>query len=189
MEKFQKKVKENGGDFPDLFTANLLRIVYKMKPLISTGNKAGYGHRCKGGNLKVRRVKKKLANEKAKLCKRGEHSRSRDRPQRQSQKSCNRSAPHDNHHRINPPAGKWESKQLIAAGVLPAFLQGQAKPSMCHDPVRIVNNPDGSLQRVAMIQNALAKERSDKRKTQREIEMNSIPKDVNKIWIDQIAMA
>ena len=88
---------------------------------------------------------------------------------------------------------RWEIKQLIAAGVLdkseyptideleegdgsdiedveielaevePLFLRGQTKLSVQHSPIRIVKNPDGSLQRSATTQSALAKERREVR--------------------------
>ena len=88
---------------------------------------------------------------------------------------------------------RWEIKQLIAAGVLdkseypgideleegdgsdiedveielleeePLFLRGQTKLSVQHSPIRIVKNPDGSLQRSATTQSALAKERREMR--------------------------
>ena len=88
---------------------------------------------------------------------------------------------------------RWEIKQLIAAGVLdkseypsieeveegdgsdieeveielaevePLFLKGQTKLSVQHSPIRIIKNPDGSLQRAATTQSALAKERREER--------------------------
>ena len=86
---------------------------------------------------------------------------------------------------------RWEIKQLIAAGVLekseypgleelddcdgsdiedveielaevePLFLKGQTKLSVQHSPIRIIKNPDGSLQRAATTQSAFAKERRE----------------------------
>ena len=88
---------------------------------------------------------------------------------------------------------RWEIKQLIAAGVLdkseypgleeldegngsdieeveielaevePLFLRGQTKLSVQHSPIRIIKNPDGSLQRAATTQSALSKERRETR--------------------------
>jgi ATP-dependent RNA helicase DHX8/PRP22 len=66
----------------------------------------------------------------------------------------------------------------------PAFLRGQTKLTMSHSPVRIVKNPDGSLQRAAMTQSALSKERRETRQAQRESEMDNIPKDIGKTWVD-----
>ena len=64
------------------------------------------------------------------------------------------------------------------------FLSGQTKMSISMSPVKIVKNPDGSLQRSAQTQSALAKERRELRQAQREAEMDSIPKDVGKLYID-----
>lgn len=64
------------------------------------------------------------------------------------------------------------------------FLAGQTKMSINMSPVKIVKNPDGSLQRAAQTQSALAKERREVRQAQREAEMDSIPKDVGKLYID-----
>ena len=47
-------------------------------------------------------------------------------------------------------------------------------------------NPDGSLQRAAMTQSALAKERRELRQAQREAEMDNVPRDINKTWIDPV---
>ena len=49
-----------------------------------------------------------------------------------------------------------------------------------------LQNPDGSLQRAAMTQSALAKERRELRQAQREAEMDNVPKDINKTWIDPV---
>lgn len=45
----------------------------------------------------------------------------------------------------------------------PAFLQGQTRYSIDVSPVKIVKNPDGSLQRAAMTQSVLSKERRELR--------------------------
>lgn len=114
---------------------------------------------------------------------------------------------------------KWESKQLVASGVLdvreypmydedgdgmlyqdegtaeeeleielnedePAFLQGQTRYSIDVSPVKIVKNPDGSLQRAAMTQSALSKERRELREQQQRTMLDSIPKDLNRPWED-----
>lgn len=47
-------------------------------------------------------------------------------------------------------------------------------------------NPDGSLQRAAMTQSALSKERRELRQAQREADMDNVPRDINKTWIDPI---
>ena len=41
----------------------------------------------------------------------------------------------------------------------PIFLRGQTKNSVAMSPIKIVKNPDGSMQRAAMTQSALSKER------------------------------
>ena len=60
-------------------------------------------------------------------------------------------------------------------------------------PIKIVKNPDGSLQRAALTQAALAEqagvakrtlERREMRDTQRNTEMDNLPKDLNKPWLD-----
>eukprot|EP00117_Sycon_ciliatum_P004752 scpid32124/ scgid8988/ ATP-dependent RNA helicase DHX8; DEAH box protein 8; RNA helicase HRH1 len=67
----------------------------------------------------------------------------------------------------------------------PPFLVGQTKMTMSMSPVKIVKNPDGSLQRSAQTQSALSKERREVRQAQREAEAgHSIPKDVGKLYID-----
>lgn len=68
----------------------------------------------------------------------------------------------------------------------PAFLRGQTKLSVAMSPVKIVKNPDGSLQRAAMTQSALAKERRELKQAQREAQADSIPKDLSKLWIDPV---
>ncbi len=47
-------------------------------------------------------------------------------------------------------------------------------------------NPDGSLQRAAMTQSALSKERRELRQAQRETEMDNVPRDIGKTWIDPV---
>ena len=51
-------------------------------------------------------------------------------------------------------------------------------------PIKVVKNPDGSLQRAAMTQSALAKERRELREQQQRALMDSIPKDLNRPWED-----
>lgn len=47
-------------------------------------------------------------------------------------------------------------------------------------------NPDGSMQRAAMTQTALAKERRELKQAQREEQANSVPKDLGKLWVDPV---
>ena len=53
-------------------------------------------------------------------------------------------------------------------------------------PFSPLQNPDGSLQRAAMTQSALSKERRELRQAQREADMDNVPRDINKTWIDPI---
>lgn len=66
----------------------------------------------------------------------------------------------------------------------PAFLAGHGRALHDLSPVRIVKNPDGSLAQAAMMQSALAKERREVKMYQREQEMDSVPTNLNKNWID-----
>ena len=52
--------------------------------------------------------------------------------------------------------------------------------------VCILQNPDGSLQRAAITQSALSKERRELRAAQREAEMDNVPRDIGKTWIDPV---
>ena len=49
-----------------------------------------------------------------------------------------------------------------------------------------LQNPDGSLQRAAMTQSALAKERRELKQAQREAQADSVPKDLGKLWVDPV---
>ncbi|KAI1279538.1 ATP-dependent RNA helicase DHX8 [Halotydeus destructor] len=67
----------------------------------------------------------------------------------------------------------------------PVFLRGHGRAhGMDLSPVRIVKNPDGSLAQSAMTQTALSKERRELKQIQRESEMEAVPADLNKKWID-----
>uniref|UniRef100_A0A1Q3F680 RNA helicase n=1 Tax=Culex tarsalis TaxID=7177 RepID=A0A1Q3F680_CULTA len=68
----------------------------------------------------------------------------------------------------------------------PPFLQGHGRALHDLSPVRIVKNPDGSLAQAAMMQSALAKERREVKMLQREQEMDSVPTNMNKNWIDPL---
>nr|XP_029734851.1 LOW QUALITY PROTEIN: ATP-dependent RNA helicase DHX8-like [Aedes albopictus] len=68
----------------------------------------------------------------------------------------------------------------------PPFLQGHGRALHDLSPVRIVKNPDGSLAQAAMMQSALAKERREQKMLQREQEMDSVPANMNKNWIDPL---
>jgi len=64
------------------------------------------------------------------------------------------------------------------------FLKGQSSQSLNFSPIRIVKNPDGSLQRAAMTQSALAKERRELREQQQRSLVDSVPKDLHRPWED-----
>lgn len=49
-------------------------------------------------------------------------------------------------------------------------------------PIRIVKNPDGSMQRAAMTQSALAKERRELKEQQQRTLLDAIPKDLSRPW-------
>lgn len=66
----------------------------------------------------------------------------------------------------------------------PAFLRGQTKMSRELSPVRIVKNPDGSLQRAALHQSQLTKERKELKSAQANSLIDAIPKDLSKPWED-----
>ncbi len=66
----------------------------------------------------------------------------------------------------------------------PLFLRGQTTKSVALSPVKVVKNPEGSLQRAAMTQSALSKERRELREQQKNQLLDSIPKDLNRPWED-----
>lgn len=72
----------------------------------------------------------------------------------------------------------------------PAFLRGQTNRSGRQmDPIKVVKNPDGSMQRAAMQQGAMAKERRELRRAQQQQSVDTIPKDMNKPWEDPLPEA
>lgn len=83
-----------------------------------------------------------------------------------------------------------EETEVELADFEPAFLRGQTRRSGRDlEPVRIVKNPDGSLQRAAMQQGTLAKERRELRQAQANQLVDSIPKDLNRPWEDPLPEA
>ncbi|KFM27366.1 putative pre-mRNA-splicing factor ATP-dependent RNA helicase [Auxenochlorella protothecoides] len=72
----------------------------------------------------------------------------------------------------------------------PLFLKGQSSKSGGEmSPIKIVKNPDGSMQRAAMTQSALAKERRELREAQQRTLLEAIPKDLSRPWEDPLADA
>eukprot|EP00891_Asterochloris_glomerata_P002796 jgi/Astpho2/2796/Aster-00965 len=69
----------------------------------------------------------------------------------------------------------------------PAFLRGVSSRSGVEmSPIKIVKNPDGSLQRAAMTQSALAKERRELKDQQQRTLLEAIPKDLSRPWEDPL---
>ena len=66
----------------------------------------------------------------------------------------------------------------------PPFLRGQGARARDASPVAIVANPEGSLQRAALTQGALAKERRELKQAQANALIDGIPKDLNRPWED-----
>ena len=56
----------------------------------------------------------------------------------------------------------------------------------CFSPIKVVKNPDGSMQRAATTQSALAKERREMRDMQAKQELDSIPRDLQRPWEDPL---
>ncbi|EGC32093.1 hypothetical protein DICPUDRAFT_82061 [Dictyostelium purpureum] len=66
----------------------------------------------------------------------------------------------------------------------PQFLRGTRANMQQLSPIKIVKNPNGSLQRAASTQSALAKERKEEKNQQRNEMMDSMPKDLSLPWHD-----
>lgn len=73
----------------------------------------------------------------------------------------------------------------------PLFLKGVSSRSVggAASPIKIVKNPDGSLQRAAMTQSALSKERRELAQQQQRTLLEAIPKDLSRPWEDPLADA
>eukprot|EP01083_Nonionella_stella_P081646 225024_1 len=69
----------------------------------------------------------------------------------------------------------------------PPFLLGQTAQTVTLSPIKVVRNPDGSLQRAALTQSALAKERRELRDQQSKQELDSVPRDIGRQWEDPMA--
>ena len=66
----------------------------------------------------------------------------------------------------------------------PAFLEGQMEAAAEYAPIAITANPDGSMQRAALTQSALAKERRELREQRMSGGMDTVPRDINTPWED-----
>ena len=83
-----------------------------------------------------------------------------------------------------------EETEVELADVEPNFLRGQTTRSGRDlEPIRIIKNPDGSLQRAAMQQLSMAKERRELRQAQANQLIDSIPKDLSRPWEDPLPEA
>jgi ATP-dependent RNA helicase DHX8/PRP22 len=72
----------------------------------------------------------------------------------------------------------------------PLFLRGHSsKSGVDVSPIKIVKNPDGSMQRAAMTASALAKERRELKEQQEKTLLEAIPKDLSRPWEDPLADA
>lgn len=70
----------------------------------------------------------------------------------------------------------------------PLFLKGHtARSGQEMSPVRVVKNPDGSMQRAALTQTALAKERREIKRQHERREMEAVPTEMSKPWEDPLA--
>jgi len=70
----------------------------------------------------------------------------------------------------------------------PLFLRGVSTRSTgAVSPVKVVKNPDGSMQRAAMTASALAKERRELQQHQQRTVLEAIPKDLSRPWEDPLA--
>ncbi|KAG0274384.1 DEAH-box ATP-dependent RNA helicase prp22, partial [Linnemannia exigua] len=83
--------------------------------------------------------------------------------------------------RLSSPE-RFELKQLRASG--PLFLKGQARHALDLSPIKVVKAPDGTMNRAALSGAALAKERKELRQSEVNAEYDSVPKDINKPWLD-----
>ena len=80
-----------------------------------------------------------------------------------------------------------EDVEVEVSDAEPLFLKGQTKISRELSPIRIVKNPDGSLQRAALHQSQLSKERRELKQAQANNLIDSMPKDLSKPWNDPMA--
>lgn len=84
--------------------------------------------------------------------------------------------------------GDEEEFEIDLNDTEPEFLKGSStKSGIEMSPIKIVKNPDGSLQRAAMTQSALAKERRELKEQQQRTLLEAIPKDLSRPWEDPMA--
>jgi ATP-dependent RNA helicase DHX8/PRP22 len=80
-----------------------------------------------------------------------------------------------------------EELEIELNEVEPSFLKGQLTTSRDLSPLRITKNPDGSMQKAAVTQQALAKERRELRDQQRSSEVDALPSNLGQSWADPMA--
>jgi ATP-dependent RNA helicase DHX8/PRP22 len=85
--------------------------------------------------------------------------------------------------------GHEETFEVELAEEEAPFLAGQTRVARELSPIKVVANPDGSLQRAAMTQSGLAKERRELRDQQKHQLLDAIPKDIATAWADPMAQA
>jgi len=80
------------------------------------------------------------------------------------------------------PTTRPQPPQVDLNDAEPAFLKGHSARGGGAEmsPVKIVKNPDGSMQRAAMTQGGLAKERRELREQQQRTLLEAIPKDISR---------
>lgn len=69
----------------------------------------------------------------------------------------------------------------------PKFLEGQTAAGANMSPIKMVANPEGSLQRAALTQSALSKERRELREQQKAEQLDAVPADLSRSWEDPMA--
>lgn len=67
----------------------------------------------------------------------------------------------------------------------PPFLKGQTS-ALELSPIRVVRNPDGSMQRAALAQQGHAKDRKEEKEQESRAFLESIPRDLTKGWADPL---
>ncbi|KAJ1565500.1 DEAH-box ATP-dependent RNA helicase prp22, partial [Nowakowskiella sp. JEL0078] len=69
----------------------------------------------------------------------------------------------------------------------PIFLRGQTRSTAIISPIKIVKNPDGTMNRAALNSAANTKERRELKQQQAAADYEAIPKDLNQPWVDPLA--
>jgi ATP-dependent RNA helicase DHX8/PRP22 len=91
----------------------------------------------------------------------------------------------EGHGMVNTELEAEEALEIEINDEEAPFLRGaQAAMALDMSPIKIVKNPDGSLQRAAMTQSALAKERRELRDQQQRAVEEAVPRGLNMAWED-----